>query len=263
MPIDFHQQQNRYTYATRNADNSWAHAMQALVAPHGALAQKRVADIGCGGGIYSLAWQALGARSVRGVDFSAEMIAAAREKAAGIGNVAFSQGEAGATGLPDGSADIVFERALIHHLQDYAACFAEARRVLAPGGLFIIQDRTPDDVALPGAPEHMRGYFFERYPRLLQVEAGRRPPLAKVEQALREAGFTDVGSQTLWEVRQTYTSFEPLGKDLAARTGRSILHDLGDDELADLIAHIKSQLPASGPIVEKDRWTIWAGVKAV
>ncbi|MDB5807265.1 MAG: Class SAM-dependent methyltransferase [Betaproteobacteria bacterium] len=261
MPIDFHQHQNRYTYATRNADSGWAQAIQAIVAPHGALAEKRVADIGCGGGIYSLAWQALGAGSVRGVDFSAQMVTAAREKSAGVDNVSFSQGDATASGLEGESTDIVFERALIHHLKDYAACFAEARRVLAPGGLFIVQDRTPDDVALPGAPDHMRGYFFERYPRLLQVEAGRRPPVAKVEQAMRDAGFSQVQSQTLWEIRKTYPDFETLGKDLAARTGRSILHDLNDTELADLIAHIKSQLPANGPIVEKDRWTLWVGTK--
>ncbi|HEX4325288.1 MAG TPA: class I SAM-dependent methyltransferase [Burkholderiales bacterium] len=261
MPIDFHQPQHRNTYATRDADNTWAEAMRAIAAPHGALAQQRVADIGCGGGIYSLAWHALGVAGVTGVDFSAAMVAAARDKAAGQSGISFQQGEATASGLPAAGADIVFERALIHHLQDYAACFAEARRVLGAGGLFIVQDRTPEDVALPGAPDHLRGYFFECFPRLLQVEAGRRPPRARVEQALRVAGFTQVQSQTLWEVRKTYTGFAPLEQDLAARTGRSILHELSDAELRELIAHIRARLPAAAPIVEKDRWTVWTGVK--
>src|SRR5262249_9808097 len=80
-----------------------------------------------------------------------------------------------ATGLPMASADIVFERALIHHLGDLKACFAEARRVLVPRGTLIVQDRTPADVDLPGSPEHLRGYFFERFPRLGDVERTRRP----------------------------------------------------------------------------------------
>src|SRR3954470_601792 len=77
--------------------------------------------------------------------------------------------------LPAASKNVVFERALIHHLKDYKACFAEAHRVLVPGGSLIVQDRTPDDVELPGSPEHVRGYFFERFPRLLAVELARRP----------------------------------------------------------------------------------------
>ena len=80
--------------------------------------------------------------------------------------------------------NIVFQRALIHHLKDYRPCFAEARRVLAPGGTLIVQDRTPDDVRLPGSAEHLRGYFFECFPRLLAVELARRPTDAAVRDAL-------------------------------------------------------------------------------
>ncbi|HEY4371628.1 MAG TPA: methyltransferase domain-containing protein [Burkholderiales bacterium] len=264
MTIDFHQAQNRYSYATRHADPGWAQAMQQRLAP-GAdlaayLADKCVADVGCGGGIYSLAWRELGAQAVEGVDFSAQMVQTAAERAAGDAQLHFRQGEAGATGLESASVDIVFERALIHHLKDYGPCCAEALRVLKPGGVVILQDRTPEDVALPGAPTHLRGYFFECFPRLKQFEGGRRPPRAKVEEALREAGFTQVASNTLEEVRKRYAGFAELEADLAARTGRSILHELSDDELRDLIAFIKGKLPA-GPIVEQDRWTMWTGVK--
>ncbi len=161
MAIDFHAKTNRGTYAGRSADAGWADAMRRIVDP----ARKRVADIGCGGGIYSRAWHELGA-DVVGVDFSEQMVAAAREQAADLSQIAFQQGDATATGLPAASRDIVFERALIHHLKDYKACFAEARRVLVPGGSLIVQDRTPDDIRLPGSPEHVRGYFFERFPPL-------------------------------------------------------------------------------------------------
>lgn len=267
MAIDFHDARNRHSYATRHADAGWAQAMHRILAPDTGfaawLSNKRVADIGCGGGIYSLAWRELGAQAVTGVDFSAQMVRTAAERAAGDAALSFRQGEAGATGLAEASVDIVFERALIHHLAEYSACCAEAWRVLRPGGTCILQDRTPEDVALPGAPTHLRGYFFECFPRLAQFEGGRRPPRAKVEQALRDAGFAQVASTTLEEVRKRYADFAELEADLAARTGRSILHELSDEELRTLIGFIRSKLPAGQPIFEKDRWTLWTGVKPV
>ena len=251
--IDFHAEANRATYAQRVADAGWIEAIRRIVDPAG----KRVADIGCGGGIYSQAWHALGASDVVGVDFSAQMVAAACEKAAGQPGLAFRQGDAANTGLPAASRDIVFERALIHHLEDHAAAFAEARRLLVPGGCLIVQDRTPADTALPGAPDHLRGWFFERFPRLLSIENGRRPTTDAVEKALAAAGFRDIHACTLWEVRRTYTAFDELERDLAARTGRSILHALDDGELQTLIAFIRARI-GNPPIVEKDRWTIWS-----
>jgi ubiquinone/menaquinone biosynthesis C-methylase UbiE len=255
MAIDFHSRSNRSTYTGRQADAGWVEAIRRIVDPAG----KRVADIGCGGGIYSQAWHALDA-DVVGVDFSQQMVAAAREQAGGLSRISFRQGDATATGLPAASRDIVFERALIHHLKDYKACFAEAHRVLVAGGSLIVQDRTPDDVQLPGSPEHVRGYFFERFPRLLTVELARRPTDAAVRDALQATGFRDVKSVTLWELRKTHDDREGLKHDLANRTGRSILYDLSDDELAELILFIKKQLPSDGPVVEKDRWTVWSAV---
>jgi 2-polyprenyl-3-methyl-5-hydroxy-6-metoxy-1,4-benzoquinol methylase len=56
MPIDFFVDKNRYTYADRNADNGWDATIVDWVDPAG----RRVVDVGCGGGIYSLAWHELG-----------------------------------------------------------------------------------------------------------------------------------------------------------------------------------------------------------
>ena len=49
-------------------------------------------------------------------------------------------------------------------------------------------------------------------------------------------------------------------RDLAARTGRSILHELSDPEIEDLIAYIDERVSTVGPIVEKDRWTLWSAI---
>jgi len=257
MSIDFHSQENKYTYGTRKANESWARAVEAAVDPRG----KRVVDVGCGGGIYSQAWDDLGAQSVIGIDFSEQMVAAAREKAHGRARLSFQVGTAQATGLAAGAADIVFERALIHHLQEYYECCAEAYRLLAPGGTLLIQDRTPEDVGIPGSPTHIRGYFFDCFPRLSALEAGRRPTDAKVRDALREAGFQSLESATLWETRKVHAHFDDLAQDLASRNGRSILHELSDEELQTLITYIGERTGQAEPVEEQDRWTLWIARK--
>lgn len=143
MPIDFHDAGNRTTYSGREADASWREAVSGLVDPVGAA----VVDVGCGGGTYIRAWHELGAATVIGVDFSEPILAEARAAHAHLPGVAFRFGEAAATGLPDASADIVFERALVHHVPDLVAVAAEAARVLRPGGTLLVQDRSAEDSA--------------------------------------------------------------------------------------------------------------------
>jgi ubiquinone/menaquinone biosynthesis C-methylase UbiE len=253
MRFDFHHAKNRYTYTGREADEGWYAAIKSIVDPVG----KRVADVGCGGGIYSLAWAQLGAQRVIGIDFSEEMVQAASEASSSTPNVTIRHGSATSTGLNKDSVDIVFERALIHHLTDLAACFQEAQRILQQNGYYIIQDRTLEDIQIAGSPEHPRGYFFERYPRLLEVESQRRPNRQSVDKELKNAGFSAIQVFTLWETRKVYANPNTFIDDLAMRTGRSILHELTDVELADLTSYINTQLPANQPVIEKDRWTIW------
>ncbi|HEX2170852.1 MAG TPA: methyltransferase domain-containing protein [Dehalococcoidia bacterium] len=253
MPIDFHAPANRHTYATRWVDRSWVEGVTVLIDPAG----KRVLDIGCGGGTYTRAWAELGAAEVTGIDFSEPFLATAAERCRDLPQVGFRRADATATGLPDGCAEIVFERALIHHLADRAALVREAHRLLVPGGTYLVQDRTPDDVRLPGAPDHPRGYLFERFPRLLAIEAGRRPETAEVRGWLRAAGFREMGDFVLWETRQVHPTVEALAADYLDRHGRSILHELSDEELAEFVAELKERLPDAGPVTERDRWTIW------
>lgn len=118
-----------------------------------------------------------------------------------------------------------------------------------------------DDVSVPGSTEHLRGYFFEAFPRLLQKEEKRRPSLTEVQAALKNAGFFSVHTSQMWEIRKRYSTWTELESDLRKRTGRSILHELNDDELEKLISFVKEKLGGLLPSVEQDRWTIWRGVK--
>src|SRR4051794_35653601 len=187
MPIDFQDPAHRRTYSDRDADPTWRAAVLGLVDPRDAV----VVDVGCGGGTYTRAWHELGAAAVVGVDSSAPILAEAASAHGQLPGVDFRLGEATATGLPDRCADVVFARALIHHLTDLGAFAREAARLLRPGGVLLVQDRTPDDVALPGSRNHPRGWFFEVFPRLLDVENGRRRSADAVARDLEEGGLVE------------------------------------------------------------------------
>lgn len=258
MPIDFHDPNNRWTYTTREADPTWS----AFIRANADVSNKRVADIGCGGGIYTKALFQMGASHVMGVDFSEEMLKAAANNCKDIPNAAFLKGDAYQTNLPANEVDIVLERALIHHLNDLEACFKEAHRIMKAGGVLIIQDRTPDDGLLPGDEHHLRGYFFERFPGLKGKEITRRHDSGQVQHALESAGFRLVHTARLWETRHEYKNQEELAADLLRRTGRSILHELNDEELQELVSFIARKLETTPPpIVEKDAWTVWLATK--
>lgn len=128
--------------------------------------------------------------------------------------------------------------------------------------MLIIQDRTPKDCLLPGDDNHIRGYFFEKFPELINKEILRRHNSDKVRIALEANGF-ELGKEVqLWETRRVYNDLETLINDLLHRTGRSILHELTDNELHELVLFIKNKLEnKTPPIVEKDSWIVWIAVK--
>src|SRR2546421_10835596 len=89
-------------------------------------------DVACGTGVASARAAERGAR-VTGVDFSPEMIAAARKRHPAI---AFETADAEALTFADASFDAVLVNFGIHHVERPERVIAEARRVLAPGGIF-------------------------------------------------------------------------------------------------------------------------------
>ncbi|WP_322906679.1 class I SAM-dependent methyltransferase [Paenibacillus campi] len=258
MPINFHDEQNKHTYATRSADHSWIR----VIAANANITHKQIADIGCGGGIYTKALSEMGAAHITGVDFSDNMLQAAAHNCAHLSNVAFQKGTAYQANLPAQKLDIVLERALIHHLDDLDACFREAARLLKRNGMLIIQDRTPQDCLLPGDCHHIRGYFFEQFPRLIDREINSRYDSTSVQQALEANGLRVTQTISLWETRKVYGNLDELQQDLLLRTGRSILHELTDEQLQELVFYIVGKLANhQAPIIEQDRWTLWFAVK--
>ena len=96
-------------------------------------------DLGCGGGQLCLDAAELGWR-VTGLDVAPAMIEEARELCAGRA-VDFVVGSYDESGFPEESFDAVTAMGLIEYLPEDAALFAEARRLLRPGGRFAVSCR--------------------------------------------------------------------------------------------------------------------------
>lgn len=100
----------------------------------------RVLDLGCGFGRVALAL-APHAAHMTGVDLSAEMVAQARERAAGVRNIAFGMVDGRALPFPDASFDLalaVDSFPFVVRAGALEAQLAELARVLRPGGDLLV-----------------------------------------------------------------------------------------------------------------------------
>jgi demethylmenaquinone methyltransferase/2-methoxy-6-polyprenyl-1,4-benzoquinol methylase len=129
---------------TGGRDEAWRRRVAKLAiaaAPEGTRA--RVLDVATGTGDLAFAIAKLGAE-VTGIDFSEEMIAAARRKAGNAASpVTFSVGDAMDLPFPDASFDACTVSFGLRNMPDYDAAMASMTRVLKPGGRFICLEMTP------------------------------------------------------------------------------------------------------------------------
>ena len=115
-----------------------------------------VVDLGCGTGLSTRAWSGRADRIV-GVEPNPAMLASAAEAPGVEYREAFAQ----ATGLEDGVADIVTCSQSLHWM-DPQPTFAEAARVLRPGGVFAAYDYDWPPVIDPEVDEAYDAYQWRR-----------------------------------------------------------------------------------------------------
>jgi SAM-dependent methyltransferase len=121
----------------------WGREIRRFVADHPA-SRLRIVDVGCGPGflLRCFARWFHGAELI-GVDQSAALLEIAQSRCEGMKPLL---GDACALPLADGSADVAFALHVVEHLAQPGEFFAEARRVVRPGGLLVIA--TPNAASL-------------------------------------------------------------------------------------------------------------------
>lgn len=152
-PDLYHEHMARYAFACRLARH------------------KRVLDAACGTG-YGSAALAAQASFVAALDISIEAIEAARRCYARP-NLEFLVSRAEEMPFRDAAFDLIVAFEVIEHLDDWRALLGEARRLLAPGGQFIVS--TPNRLyyaetrAIAGPnPFHAREFEYEEFRAALE-----------------------------------------------------------------------------------------------
>jgi len=106
------------------------------------LTGRDVLDFGCGDGGLSLHVAAKGVRSITGIDLKAELIDAARARAATLRPAAqprfVAASDQRSIDLPDANLDVILCFDVLEHILEYEAIVREWVRVLRPGGRVLI-----------------------------------------------------------------------------------------------------------------------------
>jgi len=150
-------------------------------------------DVGCGTGSYIMAVAKELKCQCFGLEYSKGMLAKLEEKAKGISNVSFQQGNA-AERLPfdDDSFDFVMASQMLHHLpvgqgtwNGAKTCLSEAARVARPGGSkFWLQTQMKE--------QHINGFWWAPLIARANLELAERfPSLDFIKDVLTAGGMQD------------------------------------------------------------------------
>jgi len=163
-----------------------------------------VLDLGAGAGLDCfLAARQVGAQGrVIGVDMTPEMVQKARDNArrAGVANVDFRLGEIEHLPVADGVVDVILSNCVINLSPDKEAVFAEAFRVLKPGGRLAIADV----VATAPLPAELA----DNVSMLTGCVSGAAP-VERVRQILTTLGFEQVQIDLKEESRAVIRAWFP------------------------------------------------------
>lgn len=129
--------------------------------------ESTVVEFGCGTGSTALTLSAQ-AKSFHATDFSPEMIAIAREKAAAaaVSNVTFETAGIWDVKAPDGGYDMALAMNLLHLMPEWRAAIAQIRSLVRPGGFFISSTACLDDGMIWLRPVSWVARQFGWFPRI-------------------------------------------------------------------------------------------------
>jgi ubiquinone/menaquinone biosynthesis C-methylase UbiE len=221
-------------------------ASPTLAAPGDAVA----ADIATGSGQFARGL-ARSFGTVIGIDALSSQVEAGKA-AAPAPNISFRLGTAEATGLPDASVDILTTAEALHWF-DIPAFYAEAARVLKPGGLIVIagyrSSAIVNNAAADAAFQEVWGPILAPYwhPRVTIMEAlyrGHEPPASLFDEVTRHDGVLRIHRR--WSAEQT-TAFARSWSGYAAYLdAHGIARGDAGDPTVELQMRMEAALAADG-----------------
>jgi len=177
------------------------------------LRDRRILDIGCGiGGPAFVLASTYGAQVV-GIDIEPQLIDQARLRADELGlssSCEFVTVEPGPWPFPDESFDVVFSTGVIMTIEDKEEVFAEALRVLKPGGILTVYDWMKAD----GDYSEDMHYWFKMERITYSMKT-----FSEYEAMLRNAGFVDIEmtDRSAWYRRRVQEEYEQIKSELYPR----------------------------------------------
>ena len=149
----------------------------------------RVADLGSGGGYYSLRFaRAVGPDGfVYALDVNTEFLkfverSAAKERLTNVKTVRAGPED---SGLADNSVDLIFVRNVFHHLRNRVAYLVKLRSKLRPGGRVVVVENAPGSSTL----------------------TGHATDAARIKEELKEAGFRLLAEEGFLLPKQCFLVF--------------------------------------------------------
>jgi ubiquinone/menaquinone biosynthesis C-methylase UbiE len=213
-----------------------------LVATAPIQASTRLLEAGCGTGNYICALSEAVSCPCWAVDPSEQMLAQARPRSS---TVQFLRGQAEQLEFSSAFFDVVFSVDVVHHIGDRRRAFAEAWRVVRPGGrLCIVTDS--EEILRTRQPQSK--YF----PETVAVELARYPSIPTLRGELAEAGFGQ-----LTEAEVEYRTLLPDLKPYRAQVFSS-LRLISKEAFARGMAELERDFQ-SGPVPWISRYLmLWA-----
>jgi ubiquinone/menaquinone biosynthesis C-methylase UbiE len=161
----------------------------------------RIADLGCGSGVFTNLLHEMGFKPV-GLDISPKLIALARKK---YPDVEFLEGDAEHLPFPSSSLDGVLLSGLVHHFPDPSACAGEVFRVLRPSGAFVAFDPNRMNPFMYLYRDHSSPFYSP-----VGVTENERPVLARQVAAIFQRSGFKVGTDYISNLSYRYLASSKL-----------------------------------------------------
>ena len=225
-------------------DNAWAPDTAALLDAIGVGPGWDCLDLGCGpcGLTRTLADRVGPTGQVTGLEYNPDFIEIARRDAPA--NVRIVQGDAYATGFPDGAFDLVHMRFLASTSGQLDRLLAEAARVVKPGGVLALEEADSSPMAVyPPHPAYLR--IKAGMEAIFPVVGGQDPAAHRMYRILLDLGLQDVNFRLGIVGQRPGDPWQEFIPDTAHSVRSALIgggHFTQDDlerDIADLRAHLQ------------------------